>query len=103
MSHELRTPLNGILGYAELLRIEGGLNATQTRRVTPCSWPASTCFEMITSVLDLSEIEAEPCRAAGRRSSMFWRSRLACLDLVRPAAEAKGLALSIAVAPGIAA
>ena len=27
MSHELRTPLNGILGYARLLQMEGGLNS----------------------------------------------------------------------------
>src|SRR6202044_2384231 len=33
MSHELRTPLNGILGYARLLRLEGGLNSTQATRV----------------------------------------------------------------------
>jgi len=30
MSHELRTPLNGILGYSQLLRLEGGLNVTQS-------------------------------------------------------------------------
>ena len=27
VSHELRTPLNGILGYTQLLRIEGGFDA----------------------------------------------------------------------------
>lgn len=33
MSHELRTPLNGILGYAQLLRMEGNLSAVQLSRV----------------------------------------------------------------------
>jgi PAS domain S-box-containing protein len=33
MSHELRTPLNAVLGYAQLLHMEGGLNAKQGARV----------------------------------------------------------------------
>ena len=43
MSHELRTPLNGILGHAQLLHMEGGLNCAQSVRVDAMLGPASTC------------------------------------------------------------
>jgi signal transduction histidine kinase len=42
MSHELRTPLNGVLGYAQLLHMEGGLTAKQYGRVDAMLAPAST-------------------------------------------------------------
>ena len=50
VTHELRTPLNGILGYAQLLRIEGGLSARQDERVgammqrrAASAWHDRTC------------------------------------------------------------
>ena len=60
VSHELRTPLNGILGYAQLLRLEGGLNAAQAGRVDAMLEAGRHLLEMINRVLDLSEVEAEP-------------------------------------------
>lgn len=99
MSHELRTPLNGILGYAQLLRLDGGLNPTQSARVDAMLMAGNHLLEMITCVLDLSEIEVEhfALHAVGFDVQAV---AAACLDLVRPAAEAKGLTLSIAIAPG---
>ncbi len=99
MSHELRTPLSGILGYAQLLRTEGGLNAAQGARVNAMLEAGKHLLEMITSVLNLSEIEAghvelRPLEVDVRAVAA------ACLNLVRPAAEAKGLALRLALAPG---
>ena len=58
MSHELRTPLNGILGYAQVLRMEGGLNATQIERIDAMLGAGRHLLGLITSVLDISEIEA---------------------------------------------
>ena len=99
MSHELRTPLNGILGYAQLLRLDGGLNPTQSARVDAMLMAGNHLLQMITCVLDLSEIEVEhfELRPVGFDVRAVAE---ACLDLVRPAAEAKGLTLSIVVAPG---
>ena len=99
MSHELRTPLNGILGYAHILRREGGLNATQTTRVDSMLAAGNHLLSTINSVLTLSEIEAEqvdlhvcdvdlPDIAAQ------------CCDMVRAVAEAKHLALFHSAAPG---
>ena len=42
VTHELRTPLNGILGYAQLLRIEGGAFRApgRARRGDDAGWAA---------------------------------------------------------------
>jgi signal transduction histidine kinase/CheY-like chemotaxis protein/HPt (histidine-containing phosphotransfer) domain-containing protein len=99
MSHELRTPLNGVLGYARLLRIEGGLNPTQAARVDAMLEAGKHLLEMVTCVLDLSEIEAD--HLVLRPVALDVQAiAAACLDLVRPMAEAKGLTLSIATLPG---
>ncbi len=99
MSHELRTPLNGILGYAELLRVEGGLNAAQATRVDAMLRAGQHLLEMINGVLDLSEIEEGHVEL--RPTVIDLRSLAnACLDLIRPAADAKGLALALDMAPG---
>jgi PAS domain S-box-containing protein len=100
MSHELRTPLNGILGYAQLLRMEGGLNVAQLGRIDAMLGAGTHLLEMINCVLDLSQIEAG--RFELHPVDFDPRSvALACLDLVRPAAEAKGLVLSLLVAPDV--
>jgi signal transduction histidine kinase/HPt (histidine-containing phosphotransfer) domain-containing protein len=57
VTHELRTPLNGILGYAELLRIEGGLSAHQDGRVGAMMQAGQHLHEMIERVLDFATIE----------------------------------------------
>jgi signal transduction histidine kinase/HPt (histidine-containing phosphotransfer) domain-containing protein len=99
MSHELRTPLNVILGYAELLHMEGDLNATQIARVGAMQTAGQQLLQMIDCVIDLSEIET------GRVAAQLVETDVqaiatACLDLVRPVAAFKGLALSLAVKPG---
>jgi CheY-like chemotaxis protein len=89
--------LSGILGYAQLLRREGGLSEAQYARVNAMLSAGKHLLEMISCVLDLSEIEAE--RVELRAVKVDVRAiAAACLDLVRPAAETKRLALSI-VAP----
>ena len=100
MSHELRTPLNGILGYAELLRLEGGLSSAQLTRVNAMLDAGAHLLQVISRVLDLSKVEAE--RVALQPLEIEIRGLCnACLDLVRPTAEAKGLALAIDVAPNV--
>ena len=94
MSHELRTPLHGMMGHAQLLRLEGELNLEQQERVSALLDAGRHLMSMINDVLDLAQVEAErivlhpaPCDIPALAAS--------CLDLVRPAAEAKGLALQL--------
>jgi signal transduction histidine kinase/DNA-binding NarL/FixJ family response regulator len=99
MSHELRTPLNGILGYAQLLRMEGGLSLGQAGRVDSMVDAGKHLLQLITRVLDLSEIEAGHVEL--RAMEIDVRAVAAsCLDQVRPTAEEKELSLDIEVAPG---
>ncbi len=99
MSHELRTPLNGILGYAQLLRLEGGLNPAQAGRVNSMMEAGKHLLQMITRVLDLSEIEAGHVELRAQEIDVL-PVVASCLDQVRPTAQAKNLLLNIDVAPG---
>ena len=99
MSHELRTPLNGILGYAQILDIEGGLNPAQSARVGAMLEAGRHLLEMITSVLDFSVIEAEHVTLRPTEVDLQTIAT-ACLELVRPAAEKKGLELHLSKSPG---
>ena len=59
ITHELRTPLHGILGYAELLSLEGGLNPVQSERLEVMMASGHHLLGMINAVLDMSQIEAD--------------------------------------------
>jgi signal transduction histidine kinase/CheY-like chemotaxis protein/HPt (histidine-containing phosphotransfer) domain-containing protein len=98
ITHELRTPLHGILGYAELLSLEGGLNPLQAERVRAMMTAGEHLLGMINAVLDVSRIEAgqlelHPVEIELRDFAA------ASLNVVRPAAEAKGLVLVLAARP----
>jgi signal transduction histidine kinase len=58
MSHELRTPLNAVLGYAQLLTMEGGLSARQARGLSTIHQSGEHLLELVNDVLDLARIEA---------------------------------------------
>ena len=94
ITHELRTPLHGILGYAQLLSLEGGLNAGQAERVAAMMTAGEHLLGMINSVLDMSQIEAGRMELHPVEIELTEFARR-CLNLVRPAAAAKGLALRL--------
>jgi len=95
ITHELRTPLHGILGYAELLSLEGGVNSTQSQRLTAMKAAGQYLLSTINAVLDVSQIEADQMEL--RPADIAMPDLLCgCLDVVRPAAEAKRLALVLA-------
>lgn len=58
MSHELRTPLNGILGYAQILKKDKGLDNQQQERVAIIQRSGEHLLNLINDILDLSKIEA---------------------------------------------
>jgi len=100
MSHELRTPLNGIIGYAQLLRMDGGLNGTQSRRVDAMLGAGRHLLQMIEGVLTVSDIEGRKIKLAVEEAELDQLVG-SCLDIVRPMAQAKSLTLGLAIAPDL--
>ena len=97
MSHELRTPLNAILGYAQLLRMEGGLSGGQVGHVDAMLEAGRHLLEMITSVLDIAQIEADKITLQSAEVGISGVVE-ACLNLIRPVANSKQLTLGFTAA-----
>ena len=58
MSHEIRTPLNAILGYAQILQMNGSLDSKQSDAVKTIENSGNHLLEIINHILDISKIEA---------------------------------------------
>ena len=60
MSHELRTPLNSILGFSQLMELQGdeGLSEKQREYLRWIREGGEHLLEMVNDVLDLSKVEA---------------------------------------------
>jgi PAS domain S-box-containing protein len=60
MSHELRTPLNAVLGFAQLLQMDGShpLSEEQQAKLQHIEGAGAHLLAMINDVLDLSRIES---------------------------------------------
>jgi signal transduction histidine kinase/ActR/RegA family two-component response regulator len=96
VSHELRTPLNAILGWSDLLsagRLDKNRRAQAARAINDS---AQRQARLIEELLDLSRIISG--RLKLERSRVDWPEIMrAALDIVRPAAEAKNIALNVEV------
>lgn len=102
MSHELRTPLNSIIGFTGILlqSLAGPLNPEQIKQLGMVQGSARHLLELINDVLDISKIEAG--RVVLSRETFSVPASLGrVLASVQPMAAKKGLALDLAVAPGL--
>lgn len=101
MSHELRTPMNAILGFGQLLDIDGVLEPQQRDFVKEILKAGQHLLELINEVLDLAKIDA------GRIDLSMEPVELAsivdeCRGLILPLADKRDVSLEIRVPPGIA-
>jgi PAS domain S-box-containing protein len=94
VSHELRTPLNVILGWAVVLR-ERDLAPEVQRALTVIERNARAQARLIEDVLDLSRINSGKLSLTLGAVNVAEAIRAAVLAL-RPAADAKGIALTVA-------
>jgi len=96
VSHELRTPLTSIIGYSEMLAegLAGALNGDQTEYVKTIMDKGETLLRLISSILDLSQIEAGKVRLTFDSIDTS-DVVIAAVSSVRPQAQKKGLTLEL--------
>jgi signal transduction histidine kinase len=100
MSHELRTPLNAIIGFTTLVleRVTGEINAEQEHQLSIVKRSAHQLLDLITDILDVARVEAGKLKLD--MSAVSVRAVLEeQVEAMRPAAEARGLALSVTDCP----
>jgi signal transduction histidine kinase/CheY-like chemotaxis protein len=92
LSHEIRTPMTGVLGMAELLQADA-LDERQRARVDAIQGAGQHLLRLVNDALDLARIEAGKLEL---HETAFDLHRLVdeVSALLRPQAEAKGLAFA---------
>jgi CheY-like chemotaxis protein len=103
VSHELRTPLNTIILLSHLIEREGHTPADEERRlhdVRVIRDSAETLLRMINNILDLAKLEAGQRDLHPQRIELepFIREMR---DMLEPQATAKGIRLSLELAPDL--
>jgi signal transduction histidine kinase len=94
ITHEFRTPLNGVLGYAQLLRLEGSLSQQQSTRIDAMARAGRQLLEMIERVLDFAGLETGRIELRPAPVSVHDLTE-ECVDLVDVIATERGLRLTI--------
>ena len=92
LSHEIRTPLNAVLGWTRILRSRGYDRATVERAMEVIDRNASAQLTLISDMLDMARIAAGKVRLEVRDLELAPLA-LAAMDVVKPAADAKGVRL----------
>lgn len=94
MSHEIRTPLTAIIGFAEINLFDDQSKEKRLAATQKIIRSGKHLLQIINDILDLSKIEANKLEIEHVELSLF--ELLSDIEnLVRPAAEDKGLGFSI--------
>jgi signal transduction histidine kinase len=101
VSHELRTPLNSILLLSKLLRESAeGMTREQKKQLKVIYEAGADLKELIENILDLSRLEAGRCQLdIAPIDIQLLMTEL--IELVKPQFDARGLDLSMEVAPDV--
>ena len=98
VSHELRTPLNAIVGWASMLRSGSLDQGRAARAVEVIDRNARAQAQLIEDILDVSRIVSGNLRLDPRPVHLQQVIE-AAVDSIRPAAEAKQIALRVKLDP----
>ena len=96
MSHEIRTPLNSILGFAALVADTPDLSSENRRRLDLITSAGRSLADLVGDVLDFAKVEAGRLELSPTAVRPVDLLRDAA-GIVGPAAEAKGLSLTVEV------
>jgi signal transduction histidine kinase/ActR/RegA family two-component response regulator len=100
VSHDLRTPLNAILGWSQLLRHDRVKDpATLEKGLTIIERNAMAQVKLIEDILDVSRIISGKLRIDLRILDLDAVLR-AAVEVIRPAAGAKGINILVSTDPG---
>jgi PAS domain S-box-containing protein len=94
LSHELRTPLNAVLGYTRMLRTGQVSEDRQERAIDTIERNANVLSQLVSDVLDVSAIVTGKMKLKTAPCDLRTLAE-AATDVVRPTADAKGVALTI--------
>ena len=99
ISHELRTPLNAVLGFSQLLLVEGPDPATWRQRLTHVHTAGQHLLDLIDDVLELSSLDSGelPQRVQPVALQALLND---CLPQVQLLAQAHGVDLEVAAPDG---
>jgi CheY-like chemotaxis protein len=100
MSHEVRTPLTGVVGFARLLEARDDLPEDARLHVARISRSAEALLSVVNDVLDFSKLEATQLELDPQPFDTR-AFLLETVDLVRPQAADKGLAVTLSLAPDL--
>ncbi|HEY6186934.1 MAG TPA: ATP-binding protein [Pyrinomonadaceae bacterium] len=98
VSHELRTPLTAILGWARMLKAGELDESNSLRAVEIIERNAESQTQLIEDLLDFSRIISGKLRLEVRRVELASIIESA-IDVVRPAADARGIDLQVVLDP----
>src|SRR5687768_8147799 len=94
LSHELRTPLNAVLGYTRMLR-DGRYGDDRREQVIEIiERNARILSQLVSDVLDVSSIVTGKVRLTLQECDVAAPLR-AAVDIIRPSADAKGVAVRL--------
>jgi two-component system, chemotaxis family, CheB/CheR fusion protein len=94
LSHEFRTPLTGILGYADILSLDGPLTEAQVRKIDRIKAGCWHLAAMIDEILAFAQLDEgrDSAQMAPVDARQVAREAVA---LIEPGAEVKGLAVVV--------
>jgi PAS domain S-box-containing protein len=99
MSHEIRTPMNGVIGMIDILQ-QTQLLPAQQRMLETIANSSQTLLHILNDILDYSKIEAGKLSVEHIATPLNEVAQ-SVVQLMQGAARAKGLTLSVLVAPDL--